>query len=88
MSIEMEKIAKKIQKIEDTDPNYVLNERWQQLREIQNRGFCAMAKKQMKELQHRLTDITDEKRIAGINAKLEDLQNLINKIEGDKNEKF
>lgn len=88
MSIEMEKIAKKIQKIEDTDPNYILNERWQQLREIQNRGFYAMAKKQMKELQHRLTDITDEKRIAGINAKLEDLQNLINTIEGDKNEKF
>lgn len=59
----LEELAKKIQEIENKNPDYVHNEQWNKLRQFQDKCYLKLAKQQIVEIDFKLSCERNESKI-------------------------
>lgn len=64
--IDMIKLARKIQLIENRDADYAKNPKWQALRRIQDRVYIEMALEEMKEISEKPKEKIDQTRLSSL----------------------
>lgn len=67
--MDLEQLAKRIQNIENKDPDYLNNEQWKKLRKCQDECFVKLAKQQLGEIDIQLNFEKNENKIKTLKDK-------------------
>lgn len=77
--MELEKIAKRIQNIEDKCTNFKTNKTWLKLRKMQDMEYCIMAQEQIQLLKEKQKYSRDKLFVLKAENKIRQLNKFINK---------